>query len=73
MEKAEALARGVDSVLGITAAGSVISSAIARNWMVLLAPSARITQVISAFGVETIAHNVTFFVTMSRRRKWKRT
>ena len=26
-------------------------SAIARTWMVLLAPSARLTQVISAFGV----------------------
>ena len=66
MVKAETLARGVDSVLGIVATAGVIS-AIARTWMVLLKPSARSTQVISAAGIIT-GENVTF-VTVGRKKR----
>jgi hypothetical protein len=66
MDKAETLARGVDSVLGTVATACVIL-AIVRTWMVLLKPSARSTQVMSAVGIIT-GENVTFVTVSSRRR-----
>ena len=69
MTKAETIARGVDSVLGIVATACVIL-AIARTWMVLLKRSAWSTQVISAVGIIT-GENVTF-VTVDRKKRTSR-